>query len=245
MRANFEEAHVVLEINFDNPGIQRVMIFFTTFVTLIRRQQGCAERRTSSPARVEGNILRLPLGTEVQLGDLVEHRPPNDELRMMTVIDVIHPYMLDANNIDDHIEVTCVDSARVVTPEVRAPALHPSMAAARALAEDGQMSEAVSEALRLVEERVRSLTASNDTGRMLMESVFSGKPPPLDITTTTGQAADDEREGFRLLFIGTMRALRSLRGASIAPLAETLEYLAVASMLMRRLDLAESRLGQA
>ncbi|MGH3925815.1 MAG: TIGR02391 family protein, partial [Pseudonocardiaceae bacterium] len=100
-------------------------------------------------------------------------------------------------------------------------------------------------ALRLVEERVRSLTASNDSGHTLMESVFSARPPQLDITTTTGKAADDEREGFRLLFIGAMLALRSLRGASIVPLGETLEYLAVVSMLMRRLDLAESRFGQA
>lgn len=190
-------------------------------------------------------MLRLPLGTEVQLGDFVEHRPPNDEPRLMTVIDVIHPYMPGASNINDHIEVTCVDSARVVIPQARTPALHPSMSAALTLAEDGQMSEAVFAALRLVEERVRSLTACNGSGHTLMESVFSARPPQLDITTATGQAADDEREGFRLLFIGTMLALRNQRGADTAPLGETLEYLTVASMLMRRLDLAESRLGQA
>lgn len=222
------------------------MIFFTTFVTLIRRQQGETETRTSSPARVEGNTLRLPLGTEVQIGDYVEHRPPNDEARMMTVIDVIHPYMSGVNNIDDHVEVTCVDSERMVIPEARAPALHPTMSAALALVEKGRTSEAVFEALRLVEERVRTLTASDSSGHTLMESVFGARPPQLDITTTTGQAAEDEREGFRLLFIGAMRALQSPHGtgeAIPATLGETLEYLAVASMLMRRLDRAESRLG--
>lgn len=164
---------------------------------------------------------------------------------MMTVIDVIHPYTPGANSIDDHIEVTCVDSGRVVIPEFGAPALHPTMSVALALVEDGRMSDAVLEALRLVEERVRSLTASDDSGLTLMEGVFGGRPPLLDITTATGQAADDEREGFRLLFAGAMLGLQSPHSAGRAipaALGETLEYLAVASMLMRRLDRAESRL---
>ncbi|MCA1703006.1 MAG: TIGR02391 family protein [Actinobacteria bacterium] len=192
--------------------------------------------------------MRLPMGTDVQIGDYVEHRPPNDEQRMMTVIDVIHPYMPGANSIDDHIEVTCVDSGWVMIPEVGAPTLHPTMSVALALVEDGRLSDAVLEALRLVEERVRSLTASDDSGHTLMEAVFGARPPQLDITTATGQAAEDEREGFRHLFIGAMLALGSPHGAGRAvpaTLDETLEYVAVASMLMRRLDRAESRAMEA
>ena len=224
------------------------MIFFTTFVTLIRRQPDGTERRISSPARVEGHTLRLPLGTEVQVGDYVEHHPPNDELRTMIVIDVIYPYMPGASNVDDHIEVTCVDNGRVAIPDLQVPALHFTMAVPLALVEDGRMSEAVFEALRLVEERVQSLTASDDSGRTLMEAVFGARPPQLDITTATGPAAEDEREGFRLLFIGAMLGLGSPHGAGRAVPAtvdETLEYLAVASMLMRRLDRAESRAMEA
>jgi uncharacterized protein (TIGR02391 family) len=227
------------------------MIFFTTFVTLIRRQLEETERRLGSPARVEGNTLRLPIGTDVQRGDYVEHRPPNNEPRMMTVIDVIHPHMPGASVANDHIEVTCVPSGRASIPEVAAPALHPTMSAPLALVESGRLSEAALEALRLVEERVQFLAASDDSGRTLMESVFGARPPQLDITTTTGQAAEEEREGFRLLFIGAMLGLRDPRprnphsaGRTVpATVDETLEYLAVASMLMRRLDHAESRLG--
>lgn len=224
------------------------MIFFTTFVTLIRRQHEGTERRMSSPARVEGHTLRLPLGTEVQVGDYVEHHPPNDKPRTMIVIDVVYPYMPGASNVDDHIEVTCVNSERVVIPEIRVPALHFTMSVALTLVKDGRMSEAVFEAFRLVEERVQSLTASDDSGRTLMESVFGAKPPQLDTTTATGQAAEDEHEGFRLLFIGAMLGLGSPHGAGSAvptTLDETLEYLAVASMLMRRLDRAESRAMEA
>lgn len=241
--ANLGGQSIASDTAFDEPHLRHEMIFFTTFVTLIRRQQDGTETRTSSPARVEGNTLRLPLGTEVQIGDYVEHRSPNDEPRMMTVIDVIHPYMPGASSADDHIEVTFVDSGRVAIPGATVPALHPTMSLALTLVEDGQLPEAVFEALRLVEERVRSLTASDDSGRTLMESVFGAKPPQLDITTTTGEAANDEREGFRLLFIGAMLGLQSPHGAGravAATLDETLEYLAVASMLMRRLDRAES-----
>jgi uncharacterized protein (TIGR02391 family) len=222
------------------------MIFFTTFVTLTRRQPDGTERRLGSPARVEGNTLRLPIGTDVQVGDYVAHRLPNDESRMMVVIDVIHPYMTGASNVDDYIEATCVARARAATLEVTAPALHPAMSVALALVEDGRTSEAVFEALRLVEERIRSLTASDDSGYALMESVFGARPPQLDVTITTGKAAEDEREGFRLLFIGTMRGLGAQHSAGRvvpATLDETLEYLAVASMLMRRLDRAENRLS--
>ncbi|MGH3800116.1 MAG: TIGR02391 family protein [Pseudonocardiaceae bacterium] len=164
----------------------------------------------------------------------------------MTVIDVIHPHMSGASAADDHIEVTCVPSERVAIQEVTTPTLHSMMSAALALVEEGRMSEAVLEALRLVDERVRSLTGSNDPGPTLMESVFSAQPPPLDITTTTGPAAEDEREGFRFLFIGAMLGLRDPHSTGrtvAATVDETWEYLAVASMLMRRLDRAERRLG--
>jgi uncharacterized protein (TIGR02391 family) len=124
--------------------------------------------------------------------------------------------------------------------------MHPTISVAVALAEEGRMSEAVFEALRLVEERVRSLTVSDDSGRVLMESVFGARPPQLNITTATGKPVPDELEGFQLLFIGAMLALGGPHCAGEAlpaSLDETIEYLAVASMLMRRLDRAESRLG--
>jgi len=221
------------------------MIFFTTFVTLIRRHQEGAEERFGSPARVEGDTVLLPIGTEVQVGDYLEYRLPSDELRMMGVIDVAHPYTPGAAAVDDHIEATCVSSRRRAVPEVTAPTLHPTISVALALVADGRMSEAVCEALQLVEERVRTLTASDDSGRTLMESVFGARVPQLDITTTTGQAAEDEREGFRLLFEGVMLGLRNPHGtgrAAFAALDEALECLAIASMLMRRLDRAEDRL---
>jgi len=190
-------------------------------------------------------MIRLPIGTDVQAGDYLEHRLSDDKPQMMLVIDVVHPHMPAASNLADHIEVTCVPSERAALPEAMAPRLHPAMSVALALVEDGRMSEAVFEAVQLVQDRVRFLAASNDSGPTLMESVFDVRQPRLDITTTTGESVRVEREGFRLLFIGAVLGLGCLRGAGMAvplTLEETLEYLAVASMLMRRLDRAESRL---
>lgn len=220
------------------------MIFFTTYVTIIRCNHERTEKPRGTPARVDGSTVRLPTGTDVQVGDYVEHRLPNDESRRMVVIDAIHPHMLGASKEDDHIEVICAPVERVVAiRQAVAPALHPAMSVPLALAEDGRMSEAVYEALGLVEERVRVLTASERSGQLLMESVFGTNPPRLNFTTTSGQEAEDEREGFRHLFIGAVLGLRRLpdQGGAAAALDETWEYLAVASMLMRRLDRAEGR----
>jgi hypothetical protein len=84
------------------------MIFFTTFVTLIRRRPEKPERRLISPARMEGNTLFLPIGTEVDAEDYVEYRPLHSEPQLLTVIDIVRPHTPGAGHINDHIEVTCV-----------------------------------------------------------------------------------------------------------------------------------------
>lgn len=76
---------------------------------------------------------------------------------------------------------------------------------------------------------MQSLTVSDDFGLALMESVFGARPPQLDIATTTGHAADDEREGFRLLFTGALLGLRNAHCSAEnlpAEFDELLEYLA-------------------
>jgi Protein of unknown function (Hypoth_ymh) len=222
------------------------MIFFTTYVTIIRPNQEFGEKRRGTPARMEGSMIWLPIGADVHAGDRLEYRLADDEIRTMVVIDVVPPHLNGASEGDDHIEVTCVPAQRTTIPQSGLPALHPAMSVAVKLLEDGQLSQAITEAFQLVEARVRALTASEYAGHALMESVFGTRPPHLDITTATGQVVTDEREGFRLLFIGAMLGLRTpheAAGGATATWDEVVEYLAVASMLMRRLDLAEARLG--
>ena len=77
-----------------------------------------------------------------------------------------------------------------------------------------------------------------------MGTVF-GKNSVLDVTTTEGKNAEAEKNGFRFLFMGAMSGIRNPRGhgSRVNDTAEeALELLALASLLMRRLDLAEGRL---
>ena len=72
------------------------------------------ESRLGSPARVEDHTVRLPVGTEVKIGDYIGYSLSNGEPRMMVVIDVIHPHMSGASVADDHIEVTCLPESRII-----------------------------------------------------------------------------------------------------------------------------------
>ncbi len=78
-----------------------------------------------------------------------------------------------------------------------------------------------------------------------MGKVFGGAAPGLDIMRAAGRSAEDERGGFAQLFMGAMLAIRNPRGHGSAvqdSAEEAMEYLALASLLMRRLDVAQERL---
>jgi hypothetical protein len=141
------------------------IIFFTGYVTIMRHEHEGIQKRWGSPARVKGNTIRLPIGTDVETGDYLGYRLANDKPQIMIVIDVVHPHMPGATNMADYIEVTCVPSERAAVPQVTVPVLHSAMSVAVALMQDGRMSEAVFEALQLVQGRVQSLTDSDDSGR--------------------------------------------------------------------------------
>jgi len=77
-----------------------------------------------------------------------------------------------------------------------------------------------------------------------MSSTFTGHPPALDIRKAADRRGQDERDGFKFLFIGATTGLKNPRAHGTAMQdshEDSLEYLAVASMLMRRLDLAAER----
>jgi uncharacterized protein (TIGR02391 family) len=118
-------------------------------------------------------------------------------------------------------------------------------AAAGGLFEDGYTDRAVFAAFQAVEHRVQELTGRRESGKSLMMSVFNEQQPALDVSRHDGRNAQDERAGFKFLFSGATLALRNPRGhgphAADDP-EEAMEYLALASLLMRRLDDAALRL---
>ncbi|WP_241662391.1 MULTISPECIES: TIGR02391 family protein [unclassified Streptomyces] len=159
------------------------------------------------------------------------------------------PPELDAQHVP--VPVPAV-SAPVVAPQAT-PAfalsipLHPGVAAVAAERfEKGQFTDAVLRAFQAVEHRVQVLSGLSEVGARLMGMALGSAAPKLVVTRATGASLQSEREGFRDLFKGAMEALRNPRahGPHFADdPEEAQEMLALANLLMRRLDDAEARLN--
>lgn len=117
-------------------------------------------------------------------------------------------------------------------------------AAAERLYRDGHHAAAVFEAYKAVEQRVRELTGGTEPARALMARAFDQDTPLLPLNDAASVSDRDEQEGFKLLFMGAMQGIRNPKAHDLFDeLAEerALDYLAFASLLMRRLDDAEER----
>ena len=118
--------------------------------------------------------------------------------------------------------------------------LHPEiLTAAGPLFMDRHYASAIFEAFKTVEVRVRKQSGLDASGRGLMALVFDEKRPLISVTNIPGRSGQDEQEGFKLIFMGAMQGIRNPKGHEPIELAnpqEALEYLALASLLMRRLD---------
>jgi uncharacterized protein (TIGR02391 family) len=223
------------------------LIPYNTEVEIIRAASGGGEDRRRAKAMINRNELYFPIDTDVEEGDHIEYME-GTKLRALVLTKI--DYLRSAFGSDqlDHIEaqytVGRVRSAAPVGP-VTISGMHPHIsAAAAALFADGHREQAVFAAFRAVEARVQFLTGRSETGQGLMSSIFSGSSPQLDITKARGRSGQDERDGFRFLFMGAIAGLRNPRGHGTVMQDtpdEALEYLALASMLMRRLDVAADR----
>lgn len=123
--------------------------------------------------------------------------------------------------------------------------LHPQVAdAARPFFGVGNRAAAVFEAFKAIELRVRGLLGSAQSGMSLMSSAFDGDPPALCLNEGADPSDIDERRGFAMIFKGSMQGIRNPKAH--APFEElderrALDYLGLASLLMRRLDDVEAR----
>jgi uncharacterized protein (TIGR02391 family) len=119
--------------------------------------------------------------------------------------------------------------------------------AASDLFNDQHYASAVSEAFKSIEVRVRDLARLPDkSGAPLMGDAFGTKTPRLDVATESGRSGDDERDGFLALFRGAMLGVRNPKAHELfrpEDPQQALEYLGFASLLHRRLDVAERKLN--
>jgi len=133
--------------------------------------------------------------------------------------------------------------ARVPREPERATALqglHPDILnAAGRLFADGHFTSSILEAFKAIEIRVREFTGIDRSGQDLMAHAFDEKSPLIDLAVEAGRSGDDERKGFRLMFMGAMTGIRNPNAHSQIEQVNAqraTEYLAFASLLMHRLD---------
>jgi len=113
----------------------------------------------------------------------------------------------------------------------------------RELFDDGYLHQSVFAAFTFVEKEVKRMSGvRGKTGEQLMGAAFGHQPPALPIVALNALATDselDEQRGYQHLFKGAVAGIRNPRGHEVY-IPDTpdraLDYLALASLLLRKLD---------
>jgi len=118
--------------------------------------------------------------------------------------------------------------------------LHPTIQGASAgLLRNRYYAEAIFEAFKRVELRVRELSGLELSGQRLMAAALDGDPPIISVASEAGASGRDEQIGFRLMLMGAMTGIRNPKAHEVVDQQDpvtTMEYLAFASLLLSRLD---------
>ena len=123
--------------------------------------------------------------------------------------------------------------------------VHPDLpASARKLFDDGHWEQSVFEAFKFIEKEVKRISGLGGTGYKLMMDAFNESGPKVKLNGLATESEVDEQKGFRFIFAGAAAGIRNPRGHEVdigdTP-DEALDYLALASLLLRRLDAAGLR----
>jgi uncharacterized protein (TIGR02391 family) len=118
--------------------------------------------------------------------------------------------------------------------------LHPKVIeVSKSLFETGHYSEAIFAAFKAVTNFVQKKTGSNLDGKTLMAQVFSETSPMIRLNQLKTPSDKDEQEGFKFLFMGAVVGIRNPKAHDNVKQVDpyrTLEYLALASLLVKRVD---------
>ncbi len=109
----------------------------------------------------------------------------------------------------------------------------------RRLFDDGYFAEATFEAFKWVDKEVRRISGSHKFGHAMMMDVFNESTVVIALTPKVEQSEIDEQMGYKFIFAGSQSAIRNHRGHDTEvedSLDQCLDHLALASLLVRRLD---------
>lgn len=124
--------------------------------------------------------------------------------------------------------------------------IHPDLPSkVRKLFDDGYWEQSVFEAFKFIEHEVKRISGvRRKTGHALMMDVFNESSPKVQLNGLATDSEIDEQMGFKFIFSGAASGIRNPRGHEVdigdTP-DEALDYLALASLLLRRLDRAGLR----
>jgi uncharacterized protein (TIGR02391 family) len=223
----------------------------TQMVTVVRNPGTDEEERFEVEAHIQGRTGSFAIDTPIFVGDFVELPDPRRghdgaELRLVATAKVLqsgpsrsmHRVKVEWG---DSLAPPRVASVRRLTFEN----LHLAVQdAAGGFFADGQHEAAVSEAFKSIEVRIRQITGIQKSGAGLMGDAFKQDGSVLDVAAHEGRSGEDEREGFQAIFRGSMIGIRNPGAHELfrpGDPQQALEYLGFASLLHRRLDVAEAK----
>ena len=114
----------------------------------------------------------------------------------------------------------------------------------RRMFDNGHYPQATFEAFKYVDEEIKRIAGSSESGTKLMMSALGGSPPAVKLNPGMTQTERDEQDGFKFLFAGATLAIRNPRGHKTGMTDDPdtcLDHLSLASLLLRRLDEAGLR----
>lgn len=198
------------------------------------------ERRLTVEAHIQPEAGFFAVETPVYEGDVVEIPDPRGGTDRRSVAAVkVNDFGSESMR---HIEAVWGKPPAVRGADVQRlgiEGLHQAVIeAASALFADGHFSQAIFEAFKALEVRVRTQSGLDLSGRELMTQAFATSGP-INVAFEQGQSGKDEQEGFRFIFMGVIQGIRNPKGHELVKQSDaqrTLEYLAIASVLFRRLD---------
>lgn len=120
--------------------------------------------------------------------------------------------------------------------------IHPSLQTkVRRLFDDGHYAEATFEAFKFIDKLVQRHSKLKESGLKLMMAAFDEAKPLIRLTPLKEISEVDEQKGFRFMFSGGVLGIRNPRGHEVNLRDDPdtcLDHLALASLLMRRLEQA-------
>ncbi len=118
--------------------------------------------------------------------------------------------------------------------------IHPKIQqVSKDLFDNEHFAQATFEAFKFIEKEVQKASNLKRTGWDLMMAAFNKDGPKIKLNGLTSISDEDEQEGYKFIFGGSIRGIRNPRGHEY-DICDTpdqcLDYLSLASLLLRRLE---------